>query len=263
MARTSRRSLVKTAFGAALGGALAGVGLRETRAAVLRTLGEICRKNGDCASNLCLPKDRTGRQRCGCVTPADCPAPPDACSVATCSAGVCGAAARDCAAEVTGDQCNTVACDPQSGCYTNPLTGTACENDPCLVNETCQAGVCGGGVPGNDGALCGNALICSAGACVSACEDACNDVGYCASTVEGTPFCLPGEGCVFCTGCTSTSQCPSGQVCAGNVYLNGQPYPLNCGAFNTFCVDDVICGGVNAASIGEVGDPPASQVSLD
>ena len=44
-------------------------------AAALRLPGEICRKDGECASGVCGPKDATGRQRCQCTTSSQCPTP--------------------------------------------------------------------------------------------------------------------------------------------------------------------------------------------
>ena len=87
-AAASRRSLL----GAALGGLAAAAHGGRTVAARLRTSGEICRKDGDCASGVCGPRDRTGRRYCGCVGDADCPVPGDACQAVSCVAGACVAA---------------------------------------------------------------------------------------------------------------------------------------------------------------------------
>lgn len=65
----SRRSLMKAAFGAAVGGAVTVALSEETAAARKRVVGEVCRKNGDCASDVCGPKDRYGRKRCACEGP--------------------------------------------------------------------------------------------------------------------------------------------------------------------------------------------------
>jgi len=65
----SRRSVVK----GMVGGAIAGVvGLRESYAAGMRSAGQICRKNEDCASKTCGPKDTTGRRRCTCDVGSPC-----------------------------------------------------------------------------------------------------------------------------------------------------------------------------------------------
>ncbi len=77
----SRRSLVKGVLGMALGGLLGSAAVREANAATLRSPGEICRKNGECASGLCSPKDRTGRQRCQCIE--------GGCNGGTCCEGRC------------------------------------------------------------------------------------------------------------------------------------------------------------------------------
>lgn len=61
----SRRSVMKAALGVAAGGAVT-VALADgsDAAARKRNIGEVCRKDGDCATNYCGPKDRYGRQRC-------------------------------------------------------------------------------------------------------------------------------------------------------------------------------------------------------
>jgi hypothetical protein len=64
----SRRSLL----GAALGGAVTIMLGGRAGAAVKRSTGDICRKNGDCAVGMCGPADATGRRRCGCVDGNSC-----------------------------------------------------------------------------------------------------------------------------------------------------------------------------------------------
>jgi hypothetical protein len=189
----TRRSVLKAGVGALLGGAAGGLGLGRASAALQRAPGDICRKNGDCASGLCGPKDRTGRQRCLCVTPTDCPAT-DACTLQTCTAGVCGTSPRDCAAEVA-DQCNDAACDPLTGCYAVPLTGNACDDgNICTTDNVCTA----------EGACVGTPVICTA-------SDDCHVAGICDSggaacsnsptaphgtpCDDGNPLCIGGACC--------------------------------------------------------------------
>ena len=92
IAGTSRRSLLKVGLGAVLSGAV-GTFSRESVDAArrLRALGQICRKDGDCASGACGPRDGRGRGRCRCATAADCPQPEPGslCRSAICDAGVC------------------------------------------------------------------------------------------------------------------------------------------------------------------------------
>jgi hypothetical protein len=162
-AAPSRRALL----GAALGGLAATLVGRGAEAAVLRGPGEICRKPGDCATGLCNPPDRTGRQYCGCTDPSQCPPPKDACHIATCT-GTCGiavnvgAACDDRNACTTGetcqvngrcgggtatvctalDQCHTAGtCDPKSGICTNP---NASDGITCETGNRCTADTCDG-----------------------------------------------------------------------------------------------------------------------
>jgi hypothetical protein len=88
----SRRSLVKSAFGAMFGGTLAVAGVHGASAAARgRAPAEICRKDGDCASGLCGPVDRMGRRRCLCAGADQCPQPADQELAAVCSPdGICG-----------------------------------------------------------------------------------------------------------------------------------------------------------------------------
>lgn len=174
LAGSSRRSLLKAGLGAALGAALGGIGFGGADAARLRQVGEICRKNGDCASNACLPKDKTGRQRCGeCLTGADCivPTGDNGCYEPICVAGFCdmgvnvGASCDDgslCTTESTCQengacQGTSISCDPPQQCqedgicnpqtglceYANKQDGTPCDTGiPNSSGATCQSGTC-------------------------------------------------------------------------------------------------------------------------
>jgi hypothetical protein len=174
LAATSRRSLLRAGAGAALGAALGGLRLGDARAAVLRGPGEICRKDGDCAAGVCLPKDASGRRRCGCADVSDCAAPVDGgvCLTVACEQGacvttvntdaVCGQldlctttvptcqADGSCAGTPTTctalSQCHEAGvCDPQTGDCSNPtkLNGTPCETGvPHSSGATCQDGSC-------------------------------------------------------------------------------------------------------------------------
>jgi hypothetical protein len=152
----SRRSVLTAAVAAA---AAMLPGLVSVRAAqVLRPLGAICRKDGECIANASCVKNSTGRQVCSCVngtvcgtrcaTAADfasdpancggcgklCPAPGITNAVATCTAGVCGVA---CA---TGYKLCDGACIPNSGCCTHAdcNDGVACTVDLCgPTSHTC------------------------------------------------------------------------------------------------------------------------------
>jgi hypothetical protein len=104
---SSRRRVLRGLVGGAIAGLAGGIGLRGAdAAAVKRPGGAICRKPGDCESNVCLP-DGTGRSRCGCGS-----------NNSYCN-GAC---------------CQTY-CDPQYGCMDNiisPQCYEQCENNICF-----------------------------------------------------------------------------------------------------------------------------------
>ena len=185
----SRRALLSGAVAAALS-AVPGIALAGSK----RASGEICRKSSDCLSNQCSQPDKTGRKRCLCTTPAECPQPKASeCSTATCLAGVCGIAPAN-----VGQPC-----DSSNKC----ITGATCTNQ----------GICAG-TPKNcdDGNLC-TTDTCDpqTGKCVHRAKD-CNDnnactrdfcdvsTGQCINTpiscTDGNPCtvdtCDPVRGCV-------------------------------------------------------------------
>src|SRR5690606_19136955 len=116
-----RRGVLRSAL--ALAGA--GLGLRVTEpadAATKRAFGQICRKNGDCLSDRCLPRDSTGRQRCGCLDLSECPP------------------------LTNEDVCQTAACLPDGACGFTANVGAECnDDDACTINDICgEDGICAG-----------------------------------------------------------------------------------------------------------------------
>jgi hypothetical protein len=240
MAGGSRRTVLKAGLGAALGAALGGIGIGGADAAKLRRVGEICRKNGDCASHACLPKDRTGRRRCGeCLTAADCVAPAgnDQCYGATCVAGFCdfgirvGEVCDDgslCTAESTCQENGAclgtpISCDPPGQCqlegFCNPQTGD-CDysNKP---NDT----PCDTGVPNSSGATCQD------GTCV------CTPSG----TDCGTKEC--GSGFTTCGQPVSCGECGVGKRCKEDEWICAWDHP-GCRHRNETCdASDDCCDG--------------------
>lgn len=67
------------------------------------------------------------------------------------------------------DQCHTVGvCQPATGCPApTVVTGSCNDDNPCIINETCQAsGMCGGGVPASHTTACGTNEFCDgSGSC--------------------------------------------------------------------------------------------------
>lgn len=191
LAGSSRRSLLS----AALGGALAAVGLADAAdAARKRRAGEVCRKNGDCASNVCGPKDSHGRRRCSCLTANDCTAPGQ-CQVAACTNGVCGGA----------EPTNSITCTLAGG-GTGYCVGGSCVDvagsckgfGTCTPADGCGGGTCGGGV------------------------------STCYGTAEGLPACVDTSGSCSPT-CTTSADCAAGTVCITTTCCGSVCDPL-CGS---------------------------------
>jgi hypothetical protein len=210
-ASASRRRILSSSV-AALAAIV--VGRRDSGAAeVLRAPGQICRKNGDCLSNLCLPKDRTGRQYCGCVNAGHCGSP-----------GVCKTA-----------QCVNNACVTH-----NSSAGTPCsDGDPCTIGDKCLNGVCIPGTPLEcDGQRCFNGSCCTptCGPNNDSCDEtvsdgcggmvncSCSEGEVCTNHVCVPEQCLPscGNACGTnvedgCGGVIPTCSCANGQVCSDSV----------------------------------------------
>jgi hypothetical protein len=76
-----------------------------------------------------------------------------------------------------GNPCTEDYCYPESGCGTNPLTGTACQDDKaCTVYEQCDEGVCvGQPLPCDDGNDCT--------------DDVCLEPDGCDAVISGQPGC--------------------------------------------------------------------------
>ena len=126
--------------------------------------GQACTQNERCRAGLCVGPGLDCRAldrpcasgQCdaaagACVSLPVAPGSPcddlDLCSEASGCArdGTCQGTPRDCSA--VADACHTSSCDPRTGaCIATVIDdGTPCEDaDPCSVDETCRAGVCGG-----------------------------------------------------------------------------------------------------------------------
>jgi hypothetical protein len=159
----SRRSVL----GLVAGGLVALAAPDRGAAARLRGYGDICRKDGDCESGYCAPKDAAGRQRCGCVDGAPCGAN-GVCVNQTCvDNGGCTIATRcisviDCPSGCSGesicdqtvegaiaciDYSNLVSCTDVDGCTTSAdcAAGWVCIPDKCCDHPVCVP-ACGYGV---------------------------------------------------------------------------------------------------------------------
>lgn len=174
--------------------------------------------------------------------------PKDLCKVnGVCKTGDCIGEPKDCTFSPM-HECNTVACDPNSGkCVGTPdstkdnascvLTG-----DLCQVNKTCLAGKCVGGTPKDcsslnvgcdvgacDGqtGLCGPAPAPIGTPCTPGTEEcqvgACNDKGACiASPAADGTACNDYDACTKATKCANGA-CTGGSAVAGcSTYVHAQ-----------------------------------------
>jgi hypothetical protein len=173
----SRRQLLKTLSGGALGAAMAGMGLRASAAASKRSVGNACRVNADCASDLCVSESRT-RKICRCAAASDCP--------------------------LSGDPCATAVCNPDGTCGVERIAdGIACGVSCCAADQFCAGDVCVAGqgtCPAGANACQGNFTNCNA-----------NGQCYCRTSSEGDTRCggaAPGGGSLpTCGECGSSAEC--------------------------------------------------------
>ena len=201
----SRRSILKSLTGGAVGAALAVVGIGDAAAAIRkRSVGNSCNFNSDCASNLCVQESRT-RKICHCASASDCPAVTTQCHTAAClPTGYCGAAITPGAACDDGNACTqTDVCQPDGSCLGSPVT--------CPAPGVCQvAGVCDPST-----GLC--ALSSTAAANGSVCLFAYNHFANAEGECEGgVCVCKPAGGPCNCSDVDSIAGCCSGGcLCAG------------------------------------------------
>ena len=163
-----------------------------------------------------------------------------------CLNGVCSGTDRDCG---DGNDCTADSCEPLVGCVNDALNGTSCDDgNSCTQNDTCENGVCQGGVslcddgndctedscdpvegcrnlPKPDNATCtdGNACTtgdrCIAGVCESESTLACEDGNPCTDDscdpVEGCQQSYNSNPCNDGNACTQNDTCQEGQ-CVGD-----------------------------------------------
>lgn len=226
-----------------LAGVAAGVlglaGLDRAGARTCSAPGSVCREHATCCSGVCGPKDRSGRRRCQCQSPADC-RQPDQCHAATCIDGACGeviltgqtcddrnvcTTGTVCQANgacgggspipcTSQDQCHTAVCDPVRGCVQTPLTGPTCDDgDACTQTATCQNGVC----VGSDPVVCAEGYACDDGRCFLAYPNCSSGVcfGNYGHVFQSSnlDFCIASTGTHISDACRQTSDCPAGEWC--------------------------------------------------
>jgi hypothetical protein len=184
-----------------------------------------------------------------CVTAATCPIPSNACTVATCTNGLCGFADKS-----NGDPCD--------------------DGNPCTSGDVCTSGVCAGApytcTPGE----CQATSVCDgAGGCTTtasedgtACPGGVCDDGVCCNTGPGLPgsdvcdpqfggaccldgaICCGADGC--CTDCFLEREfgdglcCPESSLCPPRSSSNPEP-PYCCRAGSEVCAPDGSSVGAN------------------
>ncbi len=183
----------------------------------------------------------------------------DACLIGeTCQSGVCtGGVTPDCSG--TGDQCNADnTCDPAGaegncdipGVYIN--NGLPCDDgNVCLIDETCQWGVCTGGVP---------PVLCSY------LGDQCNMASCDPAGAEGNCDVLTPR--IDGTSCSDGLFCNGAEICVSGVCTPGTPVDCDDGTECTVdtCVEDVggtgHCENPNLPIDTPCGDPTANDCTL-
>lgn len=240
---TTRRETLR--MGIAL--VASGLGLSafdDAEARTWRRPGEICRKNDDCASNVCGPRDSQGRRRCLCRDAADCPQPSQGspCASAACDAnGICGIGFNVGATCDDGNACTTDdICDERGGCSGTPVTCPAVANGAASCGPSTGACVtiCDQGF-----SLCGTACVDvqrdpnHCGTCDTVCTGAPNATPVCSAGICGA-ICLAGFG-----NCDADSP-----GCETNLLSDRN----NCGSCGNVCATTSCNGGQCKAALAEV-----------
>lgn len=188
-----------------------------------------CGQAAQCKIEACNPATGTCEEMAG-NNGAACDDGDPCTSFGTCSGGTCQKGPTIDCSFLDGD-CTIGYCDPVGGCKTKPnADGFACDDGLfCTINEICNNGMCGGGiplpcappggcfvstcdevtdsctaVPGNDGASCDDGSPCTAGTTCLA--------GACGNGVPAND----GMACNDGTSCTVGEFCSAG-VCGGGM----------------------------------------------
>ena len=147
----------------------------------------------------------------------------------TCSGGTCKKVQQvDCS--FLNSQCTTGKCDPALGCQAQPANqGAPCEDGQfCTINETCQNGLCTGGIP----TPCAPPGGCFVGTCdelKKACDavpgndgQPCDDGSPCtASTTCSSGACINGVPANNGMACNDGTSCTTGEFCNAGICGGG------------------------------------------
>ena len=164
------------------------------------------------------------------------------CNGAICSGGV----AETCETDRNNRPCLVWVCDPNSGCRqpgggqaTTQPNGTGCNTDSCLLEQSCQDGLCQGGTP----KVCPTSLPCYTGVCNARGED-----GILArpDLVEGTCYTEP---LADETPCNDRKYCSTDDVClvvqehCGDQGLPDDFCTSYCSENPSLCAGEMACVG--------------------
>jgi hypothetical protein len=165
-----------------------------------------------------------------------------------------------------GNVCTDDTCLPETGCQFTNITGPCNDGDACTLDESCQDGLCGGGVAkvcddGNDCTsdqcdpqegcvftavegqcdddnMCTVLDLCIDGKCVGSGTPVCEDQNSCTSD-----FCLPATGCEHMDvdgACTDGNACTLNDYCSQGMCVSGPLVECN---DNNPCTSDS-CGNL-------------------
>jgi hypothetical protein len=176
----------------------------------------------------------------------------DACQASTCQAGACVQALTSCD---DANPCTDDTCDPVTGCASVPHTRACDDGDLCTQGDVCSAGACVPGPP----------LVCTS-------EDVCL-TATCSPTTGACVTSPVPDGVV----CADTDLCDGEETCQAGVCTDADA-PLDCGDLEPGpceatacdpdtgcslvvvedgapCATDTLCGGACAAGLCEGGVP--------
>jgi len=244
----SRRTALKAALIAGVGGFLGLGGTEVASADAGKCLGDKCELNKQCCTGVCDPNTQTcacpgGQTNCSgnCLNlqtdSANCGACGNACpNGQACVGGVCECATTLCVT-VTGSICCLAGQDCCKGqCVSLNTTqncgacGTVCGSGQACINGTCQC------APGNNLCSVTNACIpanscCTSADCAVSGQTCSGPGGTCACPASQKP-CSASNSCIPNASCCTNTDCPSGQAC-----VNGL-----CECASAFCGNNTCCG---------------------
>ncbi len=181
-----------------------------------------------------------------------------------CASGVCGGPPVDCSG--LDDGCNVGVCNALTGiCEPSPINdGLACDDlDPCTLTETCQTGVCTGGLPVDCTTASDqcNVASCSAVGASGNCDTltpvadntVCDDGAFCTATdvctagvCTGSGDPCPGTFCNevgdVCAECLVSADCDDNNLCTDDFCTLGACVRTN---------NAIVCDDADVCTVGD------------